>query len=216
MPWTAEAILFDIDGTLVDSTDAVDRCWAELARRHDLDVEEVLKYCHGRRAADTLEQFLPPDERDKALQEITELELSDLEGVRALPATTELLPRLSGSRWAAVTSGTRALMSARMSAAGLPVPEILVTAENVERGKPDPQGYLQAAAALGVDPARCVVIEDAPAGVAAGKAAGAQVIAVTVSHPASAVAEADVVVPDLTHVQVEVGATGRLTLAFAG
>lgn len=215
MPWTAAALLFDIDGTLVDSTDAVDRCWAELARRHDLDVEDVLRHCHGRRAADTVEHFLPQEKHSRALREITELELSDLEGVRALPATTELLPRLPQARWAAVTSGTRDLMAARVSAAGLPVPEVLVTAESVERGKPDPQGYLQAAAALGVDPAQCVVIEDAPAGVAAGKAAGAKVIAVTVSHPAEAVAEADVVVPDLSHVRVEVTVSGRLAITFA-
>jgi len=191
-----EAILFDIDGTLVDSTPAVERSWRTWAARRDLDAEAILRICHGRRSEDTIRSLLPPDKVAAAVRDIEAIELADLDDVVALPGAAALLAQLPEDRWAAVTSGPRTLMRARLAAGGLPVPSVLVAAEDVANGKPDPEGYLLAASALGFDAARCLVVEDAPAGIAAGRAAGAAVLAVATSH-APAELDADMVVPDL-------------------
>ncbi|MEU3016618.1 HAD family hydrolase [Nocardiopsis sp. NPDC007018] len=179
---SVDAVLFDIDGTLVDSTGAVERTWRLWGEAHGIDSDEILAVSHGRRSEDTIALFLPEEQVAEAAAELEELELADLDGVTALPATRELLTALPSRRWAAVTSGSRRLMRTRLEAAGLPVPEVLVTADDVTKGKPHPQGYLRAAAALGFDPARCLVVEDAPAGIRAGLASGAAVLAVATSH----------------------------------
>ncbi|WP_017545803.1 HAD family hydrolase [Nocardiopsis prasina] len=179
---SVDAVLFDIDGTLVDSTGAVERTWRLWGEAHGIDPDEILAVSHGRRSEDTIAMFLPQDQVADATAELEELELADLDGVTALPATRELLTALPAERWAAVTSGSRRLMRTRLEAAGLPVPEVLVTADDVTEGKPHPQGYLRAAARLGFDPARCLVVEDAPAGVRAGLASGPAVLAVATSH----------------------------------
>jgi sugar-phosphatase len=199
-----EAILFDIDGTLVDSTGAVERTWRTWAATYGLDAEEILRVCHGRRSEDTIADLLPAEQHAAAVAELEELELADLDDVIALPATQELLPALPRHRWAAVTSGSRRLMEARLAAAGLPVPDVLVSAEDVSAGKPDPEGYLKAAAALGYDIARCLVVEDSPAGVRAGSAAGAPTLAVATSHSGSELSAADAVIPDLASCAIEV------------
>ncbi|HTI27509.1 MAG TPA: HAD-IA family hydrolase, partial [Kutzneria sp.] len=180
-----QAILFDIDGTLVDSTGAVERTWRVFAAERGLDAEAILRVCHGRRSEDTIADLLPPSEWDDAVAELARLELNDLGDVVALPATRTLLRELPGDRWAAVTSGSQELMRARLAAAGLPVPEVLIAADDVSAGKPDPEGYLKAAAALGYDIARCLVVEDAPAGLLAGRDAGALTLAVATSHDAA-------------------------------
>lgn len=203
MRFRVDAVLFDIDGTLVDSTAAVIRTWTTWAAKHGIDADEVLRICHGRRTEDTLGMFLPAEELATAAAEIEQWDLADMDDVRALPGTQGLLRRLPADRWAAVTSGSRDLMRARLTAAGLPIPEVLVSAEAVEAGKPEPEGYLKAAAALGRDIRRCLVVEDAPAGIHAGRAAGARVLAVATSHPASELASADAVVPDLTVCDLE-------------
>lgn len=203
MLFHVDAILFDIDGTLVDSTAAVTRTWRTWAGAHGFDADEILRVCHGRRSEDTIADFLPEGQRAAAVAELLELESADLSDVIALPATRSLLTGLPSTQWAAVTSGARALMLARLAAAGLPAPEVLISAENVAVGKPDPEGYLLAAAALGHDARRCLVIEDAPAGIQAGRAAGAQVLAVATSHPAAELTFADQVIADLTACRVE-------------
>jgi mannitol-1-/sugar-/sorbitol-6-phosphatase len=192
-----DAILFDIDGTLVDSTAAVERSWRTWAGRRGLDAEAILRICHGRRSEDTIALLLPPAQCPAGVAELEQLETTDLDDVIALPATQTLLKRLPDDRWAAVTSGSRALMRARLSAAGLPVPKVLISAEDVSAGKPDPQGYLRAAAALGYDVTRCLVVEDAPAGIEAGRAAGAQVLAVATSHDESELTSAHAVIANL-------------------
>ncbi|WOP17711.1 HAD-IA family hydrolase [Raineyella sp. LH-20] len=203
-----DAILFDIDGTLVDSTAAVTRTWRTWAGAHGFDAEEILRVCHGRRSEDTIADLLPAEHRAAAVIELEQMELADLGDVIALPATQRLLPLLPAHRWAAVTSGSRRLMLARLAAAGLPTPEVLVSAEDVAVGKPDPQGYLLAAATLSLDIRRCLVVEDAPAGIRAGRAAGAQVLAVATSHPAAELSAADQVIADLTACRVESTAEG--------
>jgi sugar-phosphatase len=209
------AILFDIDGTLVDSTPVVVRTWTAWAATWGVDVDEVLRVCHGRRTEDTVAEFLPAAHRAAAVAELERLEMADLDDVTALPATRVLLPALPVTRWAAVTSGSRVLMRARLMAAGLPIPDVLVTADDVRAGKPDPEGYLAAADALGHDITRCVVVEDTPAGIQAGRAAGAVTVAVATSHPATALASADVVLPDLTALTVAPSSGGLILTTLA-
>ena len=208
MRFRVDAVLFDIDGTLVDSTAAVIRMWTTWAAKHGIDADEILRVCHGRRTEDTLGMFLPAGQHATAIAELEQWELADMDDVRALPGTQSLLRRLPADRWAAVTSGSRELMRARLTAAGLPIPEVLVSAEAVEAGKPEPEGYLKAAAALGRDIRRCLVVEDAPAGIDAGRAAGARVLAVATSHPASELTSADAVIPDLTACDLELTPDG--------
>ncbi|MBD7918772.1 HAD-IA family hydrolase [Cellulomonas sp. Sa3CUA2] len=216
MRFEVDAILFDIDGTLVDSTGAVVRAWEAWSAAWGIDLVAVLRVCHGRRSEDTVAEFLPSGQRAAAVAELERLELADLGDVTALPATRDLLAALPESRWAAVTSGSRALMRARLAAAGLPVPDVLVAAEDVLLGKPDPQGYLQAARALGFDIRRCLVVEDAPAGLEAGRAAGAHVLAVATSHPAHDLCAADAVISDLRACSVESTVSGLMISTAVG
>lgn len=198
-----EAVLFDIDGTLVDSTPAVERTWTTWASRRGLCPAEVLRVCHGRRVEDTVSLFVRADERRDAVVELEKLELADLDDVVALPGSRDLLTRLPSDRWAAVTSGSQRLMRARLEAAGLPVPDVLVAAEDVGAGKPAPDGYLKAAAAVGAQIERCLVVEDAPAGVGAGRAAGAWTLAVATSHASVDLGSAHGVIADLTALSIE-------------
>ena len=202
-----EAILFDIDGTLVDSTPAVERTWRAWARSRGFDAEKILASSHGRRTEDTLADFLPAHQIPQAARELLDLETADLEGVVALPGARELLTALPPRQWAAVTSGGCELMRRRLDVAGLPVPEVLISAEDVQAGKPDPEGYHLAAARLGANPHRCLVLEDAPAGVEAGRRAGGQVLAVATSHTPAQLAGRAQVIQDLRQLQVSSGAT---------
>jgi|HubBroStandDraft_1064217.scaffolds.fasta_scaffold03053_4 sugar-phosphatase len=190
--------LFDIDGTLVDSSAVVERVWRQVAARFGADAEAVLRNCHGRLDADVVGEFFRPEFAGAAQDLVNTLETADIDGVVAMRGAADLLAALEAHEWAAVTSGPRRLMSARLGAAGLPVPRVFVTADDVSAGKPDPQGFLMAARALGAAPASCVVVEDSPAGVAAGKAAGALVVAVTSTHQAGALTAADIVIGDLS------------------
>jgi mannitol-1-/sugar-/sorbitol-6-phosphatase len=216
MEFSCAALLCDLDGTLVDSSLVVERSWRVWAGEYGLDAGAVIGISYGRRSEDTIAELLASSaERARALARIDELELADLEGVVPVPGAADLLACLESRSWAVVTSGNRALMTARIKAARLPTPGVLVTADDVTAGKPDPEGYLLAARRLGVDPADCVVLEDAPAGIEAGKAIGARVLAVTVTHPAEALGEADAVVPDLSGVAVRADGD-RLTLLVGG
>jgi mannitol-1-/sugar-/sorbitol-6-phosphatase len=197
-------ILFDIDGTLVDSAAAVERSWRTWAREYCVDAEAVVRACHGRRTDDVVAQFISPQQRAVAAARELALESADLDGVVALPGSHEVLAALPRGRWAAVTSGERSLMTARLDASGLPVPEILISAEDVSTGKPSPEGYLKAAAALGLPARHCLVVEDSPAGISAGRAAGARTLAVTTTHDPAELIGADAVVTDLSCVSVEV------------
>ena len=170
-------VLFDMDGVLVDSTPAVARVWAAWAREHGFDPDEVVKKAHGRPSITTIRELLPHADYDAENREVERREITDVEGVIPLPGAMELLRALPPNRWAIVTSCTRQLAGVRIGVAGLPQPKHLVTATDVRRGKPDPEPYLKGAQFLGVPASQCVVIEDAPAGIRAGKAAGARVIA---------------------------------------
>ncbi len=196
--FAARALLFDIDGTLVDSSASVERVWRQVAREFGGDEAEILRVCHGRRDVDLVGDFFTPEVTEAVLARVSALD--NVTAAEALPApgARELLARLDDGQWAAVTSGPRPLMTARLRAAGLPVPAVLITADDVRNGKPHPEGFLLAAHALGAAPTNCVVVEDSPAGVAAGKAAGALVVAVTTTHAAELLAAADLVVGSLS------------------
>ncbi len=170
-------VLFDLDGVLVDSTPAVARVWAWWAREHGFDPEEVVKKAHGRPSVATIRELLPNADHAEEDREVERREIADVEGVVPLPGAKELLQALPLEYWAIVTSCTRALAHVRIAAAGLPKPNHLVTATDVRHGKPHPEPYLKGAQMLGVPAADCLVVEDAPAGIRAGKAAGASVLA---------------------------------------
>src|SRR3981189_147192 len=170
-------VLFDMDGVLVDSTAAVARVWTVWARKHGLDPGTVVKMAHGRPSISTIRELLPRTDQDAEDREVERMEIEDVEGIAALPGAAELLRALPANRYAIVTSATRRLAEVRLRAAGLPVPENLVTARDAKRGKPHPDPYLMGAQLLGARPLECVVIEDAPSGIRAGKAAGARVVA---------------------------------------
>jgi sugar-phosphatase len=170
-------VLFDMDGVLVDSTAAVARVWSIWARKHGLDPETVVKVAHGRPSISTIRELLPGADHDGEDREVERLEIEDVQGIVALPGAAELLRELPAGRYAIVTSATRPLAEVRLRAAGLEVPANLVTARDVQRGKPNPDPYLMGARILSFPPVECVVIEDAPSGIRAGKAAGARVVA---------------------------------------
>lgn len=191
------AVLSDLDGVLVDSSAAIERTWRAFATRHGLDPDEVVAVSHGRRTVDLIRLVAPHLDAELEARCVEREEISQTRGLMPLPGARELVEAVPAGRFAIVTSGTRALALARLRAAGLPVPEVLVTAEAVDDGKPHPAGYLRAAELLGVDPAHSVVIEDAPVGVEAGRAAGMTVIAVLTTNDESALTRAHSRVRDL-------------------
>lgn len=174
-----DAVLFDMDGTLVDSTAVVEGLWARFASRYGVDLDVLLPYSRGRQTRDTIARFLPAGEDVGAVTRGFEsLELQQDAGIREVPGARDLLRSLAHARTAVVTSAPRALALRRLAAAGLPAPRVLVGADEAQPGKPDPTGYLAAARVLGVAAPRCLVVEDAEAGIRAGLAAGAQVLVV--------------------------------------
>ena len=171
------ALLFDMDGVLINSTPAVARVWSQWAIEHGLNPEEVVARSHGRPSISTVREYLPDSDYEAENRELERREMEDVEGVVPLPGTLELLSSLPLDRWIIVTSATHSLAEVRLRVAGLPLPKRLITSTDVTRGKPYPEPYLKAAEALGFSARDCIVVEDVPAGIQSGKAAGARVIA---------------------------------------
>jgi sugar-phosphatase len=181
--FTCEAVLFDMDGTLVDSSHCVERTWRLWAERHRLDLEALLAVSHGRQNYETIRLIAPHLDTPEEIASLVRAEEECRDGIAAVPGARALLDALDGEKWAVVTSAWRTLAELRLQCAGLPIPEVLVTADDVARSKPHPDGYLAAAARLGVAPSACVVIEDAPAGIESARAAGMPVIGITTTFP---------------------------------
>ena len=213
MTFICKAILFDLDGVLVDSTQAVERVWRKWAAQHKLDPQLVLEHAHGRRTIETIRIVTPQLDADAETGNVEEMEIADKEGIIAIPGAADLLRSLPSDRFNIVTSATRALASARLRYAGLPVPERIITADDVTEGKPSPEPYLKGAAALRIAPADCVVFEDTPAGVESARAGGMRVIALTSTYSADELKAADAVLDSLVHIQAELQKDGlRLEL----
>ncbi|MBE3014679.1 HAD-IA family hydrolase [Microbispora sp. NEAU-D428] len=208
----AAALLFDMDGTLVDSTAVVERTWRSFATRHGLDLARILAVSHGRRTEETVAEFAPAGvDVEAEAARLSAQEVADTEGIIAVPGAATLLASLPEGSWALVTSAGRALAEARMGAAGLPVPSVVISAEDVTAGKPSPEGYLAAAGRLAAAPEHTVVFEDAEAGLLAARASGARTV--VVGACAAPVTEGLDRVADLRAVWVECAA-GRLRVSY--
>lgn len=210
--FSCSAILFDLDGVLCDSTGAVDREWREWARRKGVDEDAVMAIAHGVRTIEVIRRVAPHLDAEVEADAIENDEADDQAGVLVMPGAAELVRSIPRGRWGVVTSGSRLLARARLPFCGLPVPEVLVTSDDVTNGKPDPEPYLKGAAGLGFDPAECLVIEDAPAGIEAARAAGMKVIGITSTYRAEAIEQADAVIARLAQVQVTSNGAGRLVV----
>ncbi len=209
-------VLFDLDGVLVDSTPAVARVWTKWARRHGFDAHQVVRQAHGRPSIATIRELLPNGDHDAENAEVERGEIEDVDGVIPLPGALELLHALPADRWIIATSCTRALAKVRIAAAGLPGPKHMITSSDVVHGKPNPEPYLKAARILGVNPSDCVVVEDAPAGIRAGKAAGTRVFALrtTAPDPELTSAGATWIANDLASLQFETMNRDHLNLVL--
>ncbi len=186
----------------MDSTRAVDREWREWAHRKGVDGDAVMAIAHGVRTIEVIRCVAPHLHAEAEVLELESREADHQEGVRVMPGAVALVRSIPEGRWGVVTSGTRLLASARLLFCGLPVPKVLVTADDVEHGKPHPEPYLKGAERLGFKPADCLVIEDAPAGIQSARAGGFKVVGITSTYPASKLAEADAVVTGLDQIQV--------------
>ncbi|NLU15946.1 sugar phosphatase [Serratia liquefaciens] len=202
-----KGFLFDLDGTLVDSLPAVERAWVNWAKRRGVDPQDVLDFIHGKQAITSLRHFMPGESEAEIQQEfllLEQVEAQDTEGVTALPGAAALLARLNqlDIPWAIVTSGSIPVATARRNAGGLPQPEVFITAEQVKKGKPQPDAYLLGAERLGLAPQDCVVVEDAAAGILSGLAAGCQVIAVNAPADAPKLDQVDLLLSSLEQIAV--------------
>jgi mannitol-1-/sugar-/sorbitol-6-phosphatase len=210
-----DAILFDLDGTLVDSAKVIERLWTEWAARHSLNVQDILAISHGRRAEETMRLVAPnlPTLKEEAAARLREEEQQN-EGLVAVAGAKELLNSIPQTRWAIVTSCTQKLAEVRLQSVGLPVPTVMISQESVTRGKPHPDGYLEAARILGWAPGNCLVVEDSPVGVEAGCGAGMRVLGVTTTFPADKLS-ADLTVADLTGVTIAPGVPLTIRIGVA-
>ncbi|MFL6449300.1 MAG: HAD-IA family hydrolase [Bryobacteraceae bacterium] len=188
MKFLCRAVLFDMDGTLVDSTLVVERTWRRWAERHAIPADEVLRFSHGRPTNATLEHFLPGQDHAAELEEMGRFEESELNEIVPVPGADAAVRSVMNGPWAIVTSAWRKLAVARVLGAGLPLPEVLVPVDEIEHGKPDPEGYLTAASRLGVAPKDCLVFEDTRPGIEAGLNAGMNVVGLLTTVPAEQLA----------------------------
>ena len=210
-------LLFDLDGVLADSTPAVARVWTIFANKYGFDPEETVRRAHGRPSIATIQELLPNANHKAESAVLERMEIEDIEDVVALPGAAELLHALPADRWTVVTSCTRALALVRLHASGLPIPAQMVTSNDIVNGKPSPEPYLKGAQLLGLAAADCVVLEDAPAGIRSGKAAGARVIALQTTERDSLLREAgaDWIVNTCASVSVAAqGRDGNITLVL--
>jgi mannitol-1-/sugar-/sorbitol-6-phosphatase len=209
-----KGILFDMDGVLISSIGSVVRCWRRWAVRYGVPDAESYEVPHGMRAIEIVKALRPDIDPEEGLRVIEDMEMEDMAELTVLPGVKALLEGLPPERWAIVTSATRRLLLGRLVTAGLPIPERIISADMVERGKPDPEPYRRGAELLGFRPEECVVVEDAPSGVGAGIAAGCRVLGVLGTHSLDELHAASWVIPSLAGFVVTANAEG-LVLRFA-
>lgn len=202
------AILFDLDGVLVDSTRSVTRQWRLWAREHSIDPDYTVSIAHGRRSIEVIRMLAPHLPAEEETVRLEAREAADLEGVEVMPGAASLLRSIPEGRWAVVTSGTHRLATSRLRFANLPIPEVLVAADDVVKGKPHPEPYLKGAELLGIKPQDCLVIEDAPYGIEAAHAAGMKAIALPTTFPGKELKSADAVAKKLSEIQVVSSSNG--------
>jgi sugar-phosphatase len=209
--FSCSAILFDLDGVLLDSTRVVAQQYTRWANEHGLDPVQVMNAAHGVRTIEVIRRVAPHLDAVAETKKIEDREVASDEVLR-MPGAVELLNSIPRDRWCVVTSGSRHLATTRMRKFGVPVPDIMVTADDVKHGKPDPEPYLKGAALLKVNPADCVVVEDAPAGIRAARAAGMRVIGLPTTYPERDLHEANVIASALTKISVTVDGASSGTL----
>ena len=202
------AVLFDLDGVLVDSTRSVERQWRMWAQENNLDADQIIAIAHGRRTVETVRITMPHIDPEAETRKLEIREADDTEGVAIMPGAAALVAGIPPGKWCVVTSGTRYLATRRLALGQLPIPDVLVTADDVSDGKPHPEPYLKGAELLGFDPVKCLVIEDAPAGIRAARAAGMKVIGIASTYPAAELSEADAVVQALADLKLQVNGHG--------
>jgi mannitol-1-/sugar-/sorbitol-6-phosphatase len=208
--FVCSAILFDLDGVLVDSTRAVDREWREWAAKKGVDGDAIMAIAHGVRTVEVIRRVAPHLDAEAEAAAIENHEAGDQRGVTVMPGSVDLVRSIPDGRWGVVTSGSRLLATNRLRHCGLPVPEALVTSDDVAHGKPDPEPYLKGAKLLGFSPADCVVIEDAPAGIQSARAAGTKVVGITSTYGSAALEQANAVIRKLGQIQVTRNGAGKL------
>jgi sugar-phosphatase len=208
------AILFDLDGVLIDSTRSVDRQWRAWAREQKIDEQKVMAIAHGVRTIEVIRAVAPHLDAEAEVRRLESREAEDQVDVVVMPGAADLIRAIPDGRWGVVTSGTRLLASARLRLGGLPVPKILVTADDVANGKPHPEPYLKGAELLGANPAECLVVEDAPAGIRAAHASGMKVIALTSTYAASELGDADAVIGLLNRIRVARDGNQKLAISI--
>jgi len=212
--FSCAAILFDLDGVLCDSTRAVDREWREWAARKGVDGDAIMAIAHGVRTVEVIRRVAPHLDAEAEAAAIESHEAIDHRGVVVMPGAIELVKSIPDGRWGVVTSGTRPLATNRLQYCGLPVPEVLVTSDDVTNGKPHPEPYLQGAEKLGLRPAECLVIEDAPAGIQSAQAGGMKVIGLASTYAATKLSAADAVAQKLAAIHISLNGTGRLAVSI--
>lgn len=205
-----DAVLFDLDGVLVDSTACIVNTWATWATLHGFDASAVVLASHGRRAVETVRQMAPHLDAVREAAQLAKLETTSSVGVLAVPGASAMVHAMPSNCWAVVTSAIRAVAEQRLRLTRLPFPRVMICAEDVTNGKPDAQGYLAAAAQLGFEAAQCIVVEDAPAGLSAARSAGMRAIALSTTHSRKQLSEATLIAPTLDSLELEVKDPGEV------
>ena len=216
LTFSCSAILFDLDGVLCDSTQAVDREWREWGARMGVDGDAIMAISHGVRTVEVIRRVAPHLDAEAEAAAIENHEAHDQRGVVVMPGAVELVQSIPAGRWGVVTSGSRLLAANRLRDCGVPAPEVMVTSDDVVNGKPHPEPYLKGASLLGFRPEECLVIEDAPAGIASAKAGGMKVIGLGSTYGAERLKGADAVVSGLKQIQITVEREGRLLVGLEG
>ncbi|HXM66342.1 MAG TPA: HAD-IA family hydrolase [Candidatus Acidoferrum sp.] len=211
--FVCSAILFDLDGVLIDSTRSVDRQWRAWAREKGIEEEKVMAIAHGVRSIEVIRAVAPHLDAPSEVQWLERHEAEDQVDVTVMPGAAQLIRAIPDGHWCVVTSGTRLLATARLRLGGLPIPKVLVTADDVTNGKPHPEPYLKGANLLRVPPTECLVIEDAPAGIQAAHAAGMNAIALASTFPASKLQEANAIVEKFSQIHLALDAAGKFIIS---